>query len=133
MKSKLPPTLLEIGLEEKRKEIQNSFLLEWSREQFTIVQTAISKHFLGDGIITETTRHLIPKLRSYNSIFDCIDRVLGLAYTSSSSYAGYWVCNVTAINPKYLGYHYTGFALSSDNKAYAILWDKEENEIIIPL
>jgi len=65
--------------------------------------------------------------------WQAISERLGLAYTSSSSYAGYWVCNTEAYNDKFPGYHYIGFALSSDGKGYAILWNEKENEIIIPL
>ena len=62
-----------------------------------------------------------------------VDEFLGLAYTSSSSYAGYWVCNVEAENPNIPGFHYVGFTVGTDGGYYAILWDKDENEKILPI
>jgi len=58
---------------------------------------------------------------------------LGLAYTSSSSYAGLWVCNIEIyIDAKQL-FKIIGFALGSGGFVYAICWDKDENEILIPI
>lgn len=128
-------TLLDVLVNNAAAQIRKTFLKEWSIDQFIIVEKAISKHFVSTGInVTNTkTRHLIPNLRDLKQRFENIDNVLGLAYTSSSSYAGYWVCNVEAQNDKYPGYHYTGFAMGAGNKVYAVLDDKDENEIILPL
>jgi hypothetical protein len=129
MKKKLPPTVLDVALEERRKEIQNTFLDDWTSDQFSIVEKAIARHFSNKVIKTLHGNHQ-PRRHSFNSIGE----ILGLAYTSSSNYAGYWVCNTDAYNDKYPGYNYIGFAMSKvENKCYAILWDKDENEIIINL
>lgn len=125
---KQTPTLLDIAAEEKRKKIQDSFLPEWNEEQFITTQKGIAAHFSGKPM--ETAHGNYPAM--YLGWIAIGDRI-GLAYTSSGLYAGYWVCNTDVYNPKYLGYRYVGFALSSDGKGYAILWDKDENEIIIPL
>lgn len=126
--SKLTPTYLDIAIAEKNKSLQAEFLKELNPEQFKTIQKAIAVHFSKGEIKTHNA--VFPHVkRSFNQI----DMIMGLAYTSSSSYAGYWVCNTEVYNDKYPGFNYIGFALSQDGKAYGILWDKDENEIIIPL
>lgn len=61
-----------------------------------------------------------------------IDKLLGLAYTSTGAYAGLWVCN-----GGYLMYndthHFTGFVVNSLGNTVAIVEDEEENAIYIQL
>lgn len=127
------PTLLETALEKKRKETEKTFLKEWNIDQFKKMEKAIAGHFSMVDIHTATTRYVVPNFHSIKKRFESVGDILGLAYTSSSSYAGYWVCNIEAVNFKYPGYHYVGFAMDDKNKCFAILWDKDENEIIISL
>lgn len=105
-----------------------AFLQEWTPEQFKAMQRKISAHFTGLPMYTSHGNY--PEM--YLGWKAVSDR-LGLAYTSSSSFAGYWVCNTEVTYNKLPEYKYTGFALSVDNKAYAILLDKDENEKVIPL
>lgn len=121
-------SILDEGLEQMRRQLQSTFLKSWDEKQFKTMRGAIANHFSGDRLLTLRGNYPLIKWS-----FDGIDRILGLAYTSSSSYAGFWVCNTEAYNPKYPGYKYVGFALNKDNKAFGILWDEEENEIIIGL
>jgi len=118
--------VLNTALQAKYKAIEATFLPEWTTNQFQAIKKAISNYFYCKPI---STNKGIFTTYSFKQLAD----ILGLAYTSTSSYAGYWICNVELKHNTYTDYHYIGFALSTDNKAYAILWDKDENEIIIPL
>ncbi len=123
--------ILNDTLQADYKAISATFLKEWTPAQFTQIQRAIAKYFKGKTIECKTGR---PGSNFYTfKTYEGVNEVFGLAYTSSGDYAGYWVCNVAALSPKYTGYKYEGFAIGADNKCYAILWDKDENEIIIPL
>jgi hypothetical protein len=61
------------------------FKKEWTPTDFKTVESAIAKHFKGDY----DTHHGPAHLNGIKSI----EKVLGLAYTSSSSYAMYNICN----------------------------------------
>lgn len=107
---------------------ETKFLQEWTPGQFKGMEHAIAAHFSGKPM--ETNRGKYPAMYlGWNAINDR----LGLAYTSSSNYAGYWACNEDAINKDYPDYRYIGFAISKGGKYCAILWDKDENEVIISL
>lgn len=106
----------------------HAFLQEWTPSQFKAIEKAISRHFSFKQI-----RTLHGNYPAFYMGFKALEEIMGLAYTSSSSYAGYWICNTEVYNEKYPGYYYIGFAISTKGKYYAILWDKDENEIIIPL
>lgn len=105
-----------------------SFIQEWTPAQFKAIEKAISRHFSFKQI-----RTLHGNYPAFYMGFKALGEIMGLAYTSSSSYAGYWICNTEVYNDKYPGYNYMGFAISTKGKYYAILWDKNENEIILPL
>lgn len=126
--SKLPPTSLDIAIAEKNKSLKVGFLKQWTPQQFKMIESKIASHFREKEIQTLHGNYN-PSFRT----FDKLDEIMGIAYTSSSSYAGYWICNTEVYKAIYPGFHYIGFALSQDGKAYGILWDKDENEIIIPL
>jgi hypothetical protein len=101
------------------------FLDEWTPKDFTGIEKAITSHFKG---------RILPS--NHGSLyvghnFRTIDSFLGLAYTSSSSFAMYGICNVELKYDEQ--YNYQFFAISGDHKYYAILWDKDENEKIIEL
>jgi hypothetical protein len=103
-----------------------NFLNEWTPKNFSGIEKAIARHFKGRMVSQNYGCRLT------NGNFRHIDEVLGLAYTSSSSYALYCICNVEL---KYdnTEFNYQFFAISGDSKYYAILWDKDENERIIEL
>ncbi len=104
-----------------------SFLKDWTPAIFTKMQKRISAHFSGKPM--STTHGNYPEM--YLSWTAVSDR-LGLAYTSSSSYAGYWICNTEVYHDEYPGYKYIGFAMAN-RRPVAILWDKDEKELIITL
>lgn len=121
-------TVLDTALTEKYKAIQNTFLNEWKPEQSRIVRIAIANHFSNREINTHHGKHPA-KVRRYQELAD----IFGLAYTSSSNYAGLWVCNTEIYSNHYPGFKYIGFALTNDLTPYAVLWDKDENEILMPI
>lgn len=100
-----------------------NFLAIWTPADFTGMEKAIARHFKGRVLSTNYGLHTM------TGNFKSIDNLLGLAYTSSSSFALYGICNVEL---KYDNeYNYQFFAIGKDGKFYAILWDKDENEKII--
>lgn len=121
-------TVLDIALENKAAETKQTFLNDWTPEQFKAIEKAIRLHFANKEIKTLHGDY-VPYYRGFNAL----DEIMGFAYTSSSLCAGYWICDTDVYSPKYPGYHYIGFALNNENKAFAILWDKDENEILQPL
>ena len=111
---------------------QTIFLKDWTPKQFDLMQRAIKRYFTRSACTLKTNNGIVmfSILDNYDSIAD----VLGLAYTSSSSMAGLWICNVDAEHIyKYEGYRYIGFVMDNDCNAYALLWDKDENEIQVPI
>ena len=105
-----------------------TFLKEWTEREFTKIQNAISGHFSGKNMRTHHGNYPAMYL-DWKAISDR----LGLAYTSSSDYAGYWICNTNVESNDYKGFKYIGFAISEKGRYYAILWDKDENEKLILL
>lgn len=106
-----------------------TFLNEWTEEQFSAMKRMIVKHF--------NARRPIRTLHgTYNSLmwgFKPIDEILGLAYTSTGVWACYGVCNTACYFDLHNTYQYSYFVIGNDGNFYAILQDKEENELIIPL
>jgi len=119
-------TVLDAALSAKYKAIEATFLKEWTPAQFEAIKRKIAKHFAFTNAISQNG---IKATGTFNMLND----FLGLAYTSTGIYAGYWVCNVELTNLNFPNHRYIGFALTNDNAGYAILWDKDENEIILPL
>lgn len=107
-----------------------TLLKAWSQDQHHKVEVAIRKHFRKAGKIKTSSGH--GTLMATHK-FQAIENFLGLAFTSSSSCAGLWVCNVDAVYEPDENYKYIGFAIGEDGKYYAILWDKDENEKLIEL
>lgn len=107
---------------------KQSFLTEWTPDQFKGMERKIAQFFSGKPM---STHH-----GNYPAMFlnwIAISDRLGLAYTSSSSCAGYWICNTEVYSNEFPDYQYIGFALGTNRRPYAILQDKEENEKIIEL
>lgn len=119
-------TLLDNALNERRKEIKAKFKSSWIETDFATIKKALRKHFTFKPI---QTREGVKTFYTFNDF----NMFAGLAYTSHSSAAMYSICNTEVFDPKYPGYRYVCFELSEDNKPYATLWDKDENEIIIEL
>jgi hypothetical protein len=96
---------------------------EWAEPDFKRMKQALKRFFLFKGL---QIRSGIKVCYTYADL----DSLLGLPYTSTGIYAGVWVTNEEVKSNDHPGYNYIGFAISEDNKMYAILWDSEENEIL---
>ncbi len=107
------------------------FLPEWNSAQFDAMDKAIERHFKGKTL--NTHKGEIANTSVLDNTFSHLETVLGLAYTSSSSYAGYWICNVTLYLDADKRWQYSAFAIGTDGKFYATIQDKYENEFIIEL
>ena len=103
------------------------FLKEWRPydKVSSAMNKAILKHFQKKGLNTHKGHFPV------KSSFSYIDSVLGLAYTSSGIYAGYFICNVSLHYDD--TYDYYSFVIGEDGKFYAELQDMLENEKIIEL
>lgn len=107
-----------------------TFLNEWTPTQFTAMQRAILNHFKGKTIQTHREPVYFPNI---GLRFNNIDNVLGLAYTSTGIWACYGVCNTSPYFDLHNIYQYSYFVMDQKGKCYAILQDKDENELIISL
>lgn len=96
------------------------FIKEWSEKQQKKVNRAIREHFA----IQNFTKF-------WGKSFEQIENYFGLPYTSSSSYAGLWVCNVIEYYKGSTQYYYRAFAIAEDGYIYAILTNDKEQEIYI--
>jgi len=108
------------------------FKKEWTPDQFKSIEKAIVKHFNRRVYLRYCTSGEMTATRIYAS-YSQIDEILGLAYTSTSKYAGYWICNVTASFDEENIYHYNAFTIGNNGKFYAVLQDDNENELCIEL
>jgi hypothetical protein len=103
-----------------------TFKQEWTEQDFRTVKNAIKRHLLCKELDTH-------KGKAMAYTFEQLDNILGLAYTSSSAYAMYGICNVNLKHPFYPEYRYFCFALSVEGEVFAELWDKDEKELYIKL
>lgn len=62
-----------------------------------------------------------------------LDRLFGLPYTSSGRAAGVWVTNTELYLDAEKKYHVYGFQKCEDGTVYAVCFDEEENELLIPI
>lgn len=116
---------LAISIHEAAK--MPKMLTEWTGKEFDGIKKAILRHFKYATISTHED-----SITFFNPLWDDINTTFGLAFTSGSSMAGYWVCNIEAESP-IKGFKYIGFAADGLGGYYAILWDDNENERILPI
>lgn len=101
----------------------DDFKKEWTKEDFSKMQKAIRQYFAGKTLVN----HLGKKI-TFGNTYKSIDDILGLAYTSSSAYAMYGVCNIQIDCKEFDGYHFSLFAISKTGNCFALVWDKNEFE-----
>jgi hypothetical protein len=107
------------------------FKTEWTPLDFRTAEKAIVKFVNSRYWETLHNPDSTPfyNAKSYNSISD----ILGLAYTSTSSYAALWACNTELYLDTLHVYHLLGFSVSSYGFVFAIFQDINEKEIIFPI
>lgn len=103
---------------------------EWTPQDFKTVEKAIFNYFKRTYI---TTMHDAPlySIRNFNDVDSC----LGLAYTSTSSFAMYSICNTEAYFDYGKQWNFVCFGLAEGNSGfvYALIHDENENEIYFPI
>ena len=62
-----------------------------------------------------------------------MENLLGLPYTSSGRHAGLWICNDVVYLDLECKYHIVGFCMDVRGCVYAECFDKDENELFIPI
>ena len=107
--------------------MKTKFLTSWNTEQFKLVEKHIVNHFQRKSFETNNG------LCTFNTGFNHISNVLGLAYTSSSAFAGYWPCNISLYLDYMNKYKLTGIALTEGLEVIAIYDDVNENSILITI
>lgn len=121
-----------------------SFVKEWKPydKVYSKVKNAILRHFMNREYLFQSTHEASSKKPFNVYSFSQIENTLGLAYTSSSSYAGLWVCNGGYLWANQTHY-FNCFAVSEEGYIIAIAYapiiiaseanDSNEHEIYINL
>lgn len=104
----------------------NYFLPEWTEAQFRAMNMAIKSHFGRKGANTKDGHVCYSTFKEW-------ENCLGLPYTSSSCCAMYGITNTEVYFDVKKIYTYDYFAIGNDGYYYAVLKDKDENELIIKL
>lgn len=71
-------------------------------------------------------------LRNIHTIEE-LDRLFGFPYTSSGRAAGVWVTNTELYLDSEKKYHVYGFGKDTAGIIYAVCYDNNENELLIPI
>lgn len=111
--------------------MKTEILKDWTPAQFKTVEKAVVKYL--NSRYFET--HHSPGKTPFTGCrtFKQYDSILGFAYTSSGIYAGYWICNTDLFLDAAQTWKIEGFVLGSGAFVYLMCWDKDENEIFIPI
>lgn len=114
------------------KKVNTNFLNGWTPKQFKQVEKAILNHFQVYTYKFQSSHDAGSQkpFQPYN--YDQISDLLGLAYTSGSDYAAFWVCNSGYMMANDT-HHFHSFAINTDGKVIGIAQDENENEIFIEL
>lgn len=103
------------------------FKPEWSPADFKKMEKAITKFFkLKSFETSHGTKH-------FSATYKSIDQVIGLAYTSSSSYAMLSACNIDVylVNNKH--WRYCHFCMTNAGVPMAAVKNNEEKYQYMPL
>ncbi len=114
------------------KTMKTSFLKEWNNSQFKTAEKAICKYIVSRFFETSHSNGADP-FAGFGKDFSYISKVLGLACTSTSAYAGLWACNTELYLDVNKKFKLDGFAMDRHSFVYAIWSDKNENELITPI
>ncbi len=115
------------------KETAPNLKTTWEPNNFITVNRAI-KNYIRTHYLTAMHENVQQNLGTAIS-FEQISDLLGLAYTSSSTFAMYSICNTELYFDFGQQWHFVCFGLAEGNSGfvYALLHDKEENEIYFPI
>lgn len=110
-----------------------TFLKEWTPAQFKYVEKAITRFINSRYWETHHSPNADPFIIAQAKTFNKIADILGLAYTSSSNFAGYWTCNTDLYLDNAHNWRLIGFGHDKNSFTHAIFWDEKENEITFPI
>lgn len=103
----------------------NNFKKELTDKDIKHLQAKIYKHFTDNARIDRHNKMVMA--RNFNEL----DNYLGLAYTSSSSFAMLSVCNEEVYLDTEKQYSYNCFGIDNNGFAFACCDDSEENSLYI--
>lgn len=108
--------------------MKHTLLTEWNADQFKTVKKAILSYFKSRKF--ETLHNVnLSNIRTFNDL----DNILGMAYTSTSSFAMYSICNTEVYFDDNAIYNIICFGLSTDGLVYCLLYDLNESELLFPI
>jgi len=107
-----------------------TFLKEWKPYQFKRMEKFIAAHFREKRLRTSHGDYYLPNV---GTNYKKVNNIMGLAYTSTGIWACYGVCNTEPYFDLRNVYQYAYFVMDKEDNCYAILQDKDEKELIIPL
>lgn len=110
---------------------KDTFKTEWSEKEQKAVERIILIYLKSRDFYSYKSPDK-PCLTTCKSYTD-INNTIGLAYTSSSSYAGLWVCSDNLYLDIDKTFHLKGFILDNNNVVYAIWVNSDENYLYIPV
>lgn len=110
-----------------------TFLKEWTPNQFKYVEKAITRFINSRYWETYHSPNADPFIIAQTKTYKPISDILGLAYTSSSDFAGLWACNTQLYLDNNHEWHLVGFAHDKNSFTHAIFNDNEEREISFPI
>lgn len=107
--------------------------IEWSAKDFKTVETAIAAYFRKTYVscLHDDATGKLCAAKSFNQY----DSIFGFAYTSTSMFAMYSICNTEVYFDYAKQWHFVCFGLADGNSGfvYALLHDEDENEIYFPI
>jgi len=106
-------------------------LTTFSESDFNYLEKAIVTYFKNNTHVARLPKRCaLPKFTgrsAWNNLLNC----LGLAYTSSGSWAGYFVCNLKVCIDADEKWTIGGFGIEVSGRAFAWVQNKEEQEIYL--
>lgn len=111
--------------------MKTTFKKEWTNEDFKTAKKAITKFLNSRYFETYHSPDATPFCAC--KTFEDFDGILGTAYTSTSSYAGLWVCNTNLFLDNEHTFKLDGFAIGSGGFVFAVWSADNEKELIFPI
>lgn len=102
---------------------------EWNEKDFIIVKGALVNYFNYKVFKNHRGEDV-----AMPGVFESLEMILGLPYTSSSKYAMMGLdCNAIFYHPYEDNFHYDHVFMTEENNVMLVLMDSMEKEIIIQL
>jgi len=112
--------------------MNTDFKKEWSELDFATVKKQITKLLKNRHFETHHSPNADPFCIAGYS-WEKINDILGLAYTYTSSWACYTVFNTSLYLDAGHLFSIEFFTINKAGFVFAVCWDKDENEIIVPI